>query len=274
MKKYICTLTIVCSSTCLFAQHKLVKLWETDSTLKIPESVLHDAKNKILYVSNIDGEPWGNDNKGSVGKVDFNGKIVNAEWVKGLHAPKGLALYKNTLYVADLTEIAVINIKDGYITKKITVPGAAGLNDITVDDKGTIYVSDSKNKKIYSVKNETSAVLLDNLKGPNGVLFHKNILYVLDAGGMYKMQPDKTLVKITDGMEGGTDGIENVAGNDFLVSCWGGVLWYVNADGSKEKLLDTQEQKINAADIGYDAAHKIIYVPTFFKKSVTAYRLQ
>jgi hypothetical protein len=32
-------------------------------------------------------------------------------------------------------------------------------------------------------------------------------------------------------MEGGTDGIENFSGNDFLVSCWQGALWYVHADG-------------------------------------------
>ena len=72
---------------------------------------------------------------------------------------------------------------------------------------------------------------------------------------------------ITDGMDGGTDGIENVTGNDFIISCWAGVIWYVNADGSKEKLLDTREQKINTADIGYDPATKTVYVPTFWKNS-------
>ena len=68
-------------------------------------------------------------------------------------------------------------------------------------------------------------------------------LYILDTGGMYKVETDKSINKITDGMEGGTDGIENVSGNDYLVSCWGGVIWYVNADGSKEKLLDTRESE-------------------------------
>jgi hypothetical protein len=55
--------------------------------------------------------------------------------------------------------------------------------------------------------------------------------YLLDAGGMYKMNKDKTLTMITDGMEGGTDGIENISGNDFIISCWQGVVWYVSADG-------------------------------------------
>ena len=75
-------------------------------------------------------------------------------------------------------------------------------------------------------------------------------------------------------MDGGTDGIENVEGKDFLVSCWGGTVWYVKEDGTKTLLLDTREQKINAADIGYDAKNKIVYVPTFWKNSVVAYQLQ
>jgi hypothetical protein len=36
------------------------------------------------------------------------------------------------------------------------------------------------------------------------------------------MNADKTLTLIVDGMEGGTDGIENVQGNEFIVSCWEG----------------------------------------------------
>ena len=87
------------------------------------------------------------------------------------------------------------------------------------------------------------------------------------------MEADKSLTKIVDGMEGGTDGIENVEGNDFIVSCWGGVLWYVNADGTKEMLKDTRPEKENTADIGYDPASKTVYVPTFWKNSVIAYQI-
>ena len=38
----------------------------------------------------------------------------------------------------------------------------------------------------------------------------------------YKVEKDKSLTKLAEGMEGGTDGIENVTGNDFIVSCWAG----------------------------------------------------
>ncbi len=75
-------------------------------------------------------------------------------------------------------------------------------------------------------------------------------------------------------MEGGTDGVENVTGKDFIVSCWVGSIWYVKADGSKEHLLDTRDQKINSADIGYDAKNRTVYVPTFWKNSIAAYQLK
>lgn len=256
-------------------EHSLVKLWETDTMLKVPESVLLDAGNNVLYATNIDGtDPWAKDGKGSIAKVNLYGKILDAEWVKGLNSPKGMALYKNMLYVADLDKVILIDVMKGTIEKEINVEGAVGLNDVSINAEGVVYVTDSKGKKLYRIENGVPSVFIENLKGPNGVLAHQQDLYILDFGGAYKVNPDKTLSMITDGMEGGTDGIENVTGKDFIVSCWSGVMYYLKADGTKEKLLDTREQKINSADIGYDAVHRIVYVPTFWKNSIVAYNLR
>jgi len=256
-------------------EHQLVKKWETDTLLKVPESALYVEAEKLLYVSNIDGQPWEKDGKGSVGKVGLDGKIIQVDWVKGLEAPKGLGLYKNKLYVADVDKVAVIDTKKAAIVQTIPVDGAQGLNDITVDPKnGVVYVSDSKTKKIHRIENGAVTTLLDNLKGPNGVLMYGDDLYILDAGGLYKVEKDKSLTKLADGMDGGTDGVEHVAGKDFVVSCWQGSIWYVKGDGTKEHLLDTRAQNINTADIGYDAKNRILYVPTFFKNKIVAYELK
>jgi len=256
-------------------EHQLVKKWETDTLLKVPESALYDAADKLLYVSNIDGQPWEKDGKGSVGKVGLDGKIIQVDWVKGLEAPKGLGLYKNKLYVADVDKVAVIDTRKAAIVQTIPIEGAQGLNDITVDPKnGVVYVSDSKLKKIHRIENGAVTTLLDNLKGPNGVLIYNDDLYILDAGGLYKVEKDKSLTKLADGMEGGTDGVEHVAGKDFIVSCWQGSIWYVKGDGREEHLLDTRAQSINTAVIGYDAKNRILYVPTFFKNKIVAYELK
>src|SRR4029077_10681847 len=131
--------------------------------------------------------------KGSVGKMTPDGKIVNAEWVKGLNAPKGMGVYKGKLYVNDLDGVVVIEIASSKIVKIITVPGAQGLNDLTVDKSGVLYVSDSKTKKIYRIKNGIAELYLDNLKGPNGVLMRGKDFYLLDNGGAYKANADKSL---------------------------------------------------------------------------------
>ncbi len=272
-KTYLLLTLLIVACTMTMAQHKLEKIWETDASLLVPESALFDGDNKVLYVANIDGQPWEKDGKGSIGKVGLDGKIIQTNWVSGLHAPKGMAKVKNNLYVGDVDAVVVIDIKQGKIVKRITVDGAQGLNDVSADSKGVIWVTDSKLKKLHRIENGKAETYLEGLKGPNGILAHQNELYILDAGGMYRIEKDKTLTKITDGMEGGTDGIEHVTGKDFIVSAWAGAVWYVDEKGNKELLLDTRDKKINSADIGYDARKRILYVPTFFKNTVVAYQL-
>ena len=74
---FFCTLAI----TVVSAQPPtLVKKWETDTILKVPESVLYDAGNQVLYVANIEGQPAEKDGKGSIGKVGLDGKVIAASW--------------------------------------------------------------------------------------------------------------------------------------------------------------------------------------------------
>ena len=256
-------------------QYELLEKWESDSLLKVPESVLFDKANQILYVSNLDGsDPWKADGKGSIAKVGLDGKIIAAEWVSGLNAPKGMGLYNGKLYAADLGNIAVIDMASGKIEKNIPIQGATGLNDISIDPNGVIYVTEYLDKKLYKVENEKAELIAENLTQPNGVLFHNNELFLLDGTGMFKVNSDKSMAKIVDGMEGGVDGIENIEGNNFIVSCWEGALWMVNTDGTKHLLMDTRKEKRSTADIGFDPATKTVYVPTFFRNTVVAYEVK
>lgn len=276
MKKLLPIIALALVSTAsLSAQtHQLVKKWETPAELKTPESVLFDANARLLYVSNIDGkEPWAKDGKGSIAKVGLDGKIIAVEWVTGLNAPKGLGLYQGRLYVADVDQVVVIDVAKGAIAEKISVPGSMRLNDVSIDKAGVVYVSDSQALKVYTITQGKPAVLLENLKGPNGVLSHEGTLYVLDAGTLFKVGKDKSLAKIVDGMEGNTDGIEHVQGDEFIVTCWLGVIYYVKG-GTKQLLQDTRPQGIHSADIGYDAKNRMVYVPTFFTNTVVAYEVK
>jgi hypothetical protein len=275
MKCYISIMLFASLVSCTAkAQHGVTKLWTTDSVLAIPESVLFDAQNQLLYASLIDGKPDSADGTGGVAKVGLDGKIRDANWVTGLDAPKGLGKHDNTLYAADLTQVDVIDISSGKLLRRIPVAGSVFLNDITIDANGVVYVSDSQTGKVHRIENGNVTTYLENLKRPNGLLAVGNDLYVLASGSLYKAGADKKLTPITEGMDESTDGIEQVAPGEFLVSCWNGIVYYVKADGSKQTLFDTRPEKISSADIGYNVKNKIIYVPTFFGKSIAAYQLK
>jgi len=262
------SLALVCFSiVSINAQKATVqKLWATDTILKVPESVLVDDKENCLWVSNIDGASNGKDGKGSISKLSKTGARLNA--------PKGMAKYKQELYVADLTELVIIDIKKGIIKNKIKVEGSVFLNDVTVNKNGAVFVSDSRTGKVHRIENGMVSIEVENLQGPNGLLSIEDQLLILDRGSLLSVTPGGAISKIMDGMDPSTDGIERVAPNQYIVSCWNGIVYFVAAGAQKITLFDTRSEKINSADIGYDAKNKIIYVPTFMKNSVVAYQLQ
>jgi hypothetical protein len=271
LSKIIAAAFLIFTAGAVSAQHTITKLWATDSVLNTPESVL--PANGVLYVSLIDGGPWDKDGKGGVAQLSPDGKVINANWVTGLSAPKGLGIHGNWLYAADVDEVAVINIKEGKIDHKIPVAGAKGLNDITVDDKGVVYVTDSMTGMVHKIENDKASPYQEGFKGINGAKAVGSKLYVLTSDGMYLAGADKKSTKICV-LEHGGDGIEPVDNGDFLVTAWEGYLYYVQANGTKDILLDTHTTNNKTADIGYDAKARVIYVPTFMGKSVVAYKLK
>lgn len=251
----------------------LEKIWETDTIIAIPESVLPDLKNNILYVSLINGASWENDGIGGIGKLTPDGKHYDSTWITGLNAPKGLGMFENNLFAADNSEVVVIDIKKGIVTKKISIENASGLNDITVDSKGIVYVSDSRSAKIWRIENENPTLFLDDIKGVNGLKSIGTDLYIGAGKEFLKADKNKKLTKIAD-IPQGIDGIEPVGNGDFLLTGWSGYIFYVTSGGKVDTLLETHQEKMNTADIGYDPVKRIVFVPTFFAKKVVAYQLK
>ena len=272
-------LSIQLLHTPAFAQTvSLEKKWETPATLKEPESVLYDEANKVLYVSNINDPAAGKDGNGSIGRVSLTGEVQEVEWVVGgMDSPKGLGLSNGLLYVADLTKVVVIDVKSGKVVRTIEVNDAGMLNDITVDEQGVVYISDSDKKRIYRLNNNQAEVWLekDHFQKPNGLLAHQNKFYLMDmnAGIFYEVDKEsKELRKIADNLVGG-DGIIPY-GDGFIISDWNGAINYVSANGQVEKLIDTKADKVNAADIAYIPDQNLLLVPTFFANKVVAYQVK
>lgn len=253
------------------AQQLSKPVWESKN-LAVPESVLYSATEKKLYVSLIDGTGNVKDGKGGIAILNTDGSVKNANWVEGLNAPKGLALYKKTLFVADIDAVVSIDIVTGKIINKLEIENAVFLNDLTVDDKGVVYVSDTRTNKIYRIKNGKSELYLENVTSANGLKWVNKNLYVLANTELWKIDEKKSISVLAKGFEKPGDGVEQLKNGDFIVTCWAGLIYYVKANGEISKLQDVQGQ-MNTADLGYNPKENLLYIPTFNHNSVITYKL-
>jgi hypothetical protein len=220
MKKYFSLILIITLSLQLKAQHSLSKLWETDSVVNMPESVLPYLNAKVLYVSIMGNNANDKDGIGGVGKIKPDGKVIDLNWITGLNSPKGLAIFGNLMYAADLTDVVVIDIAKGKVLRKIPIENTKFLNDITVNGKGIVYVSDSRTKRIYKIENDVPSIYLDSINGVNGLKAIGEDLYILGGKSFLKADAGKKISKIAELPNGG-DGLEPIVYGDFICSCWG-----------------------------------------------------
>lgn len=279
MKKIL--LFALLGSSQSYAQ-KLEKIWESDTTLTTPESVLYDAKRNCLFVSCINGTSVAENQNSFVAKVGLDGKIQQRIFTEGLNAIKGMGILKDKLYAAGFFALVEIDANSGKILHKYEVPEAKMLNDITVDTENQIvYVTDMRANRIWKLSNGKLEKVIDGtpLNNPNGLFYENNSLLVGNGDGILYRLDLKTnqLTKVAEGMtrdKRGIHGIEADGKGGYFVTEWYGKLWHVKADGQKELLIDSMADKINTADIEYISSKRLLFVPTFLKNKVMAYRVK
>ena len=248
--------------------------WETDTLLTTCESVIYDSVNDVLYVSNINGQPTDKDGNGFISKLGLDGKIVQAQWVSGMDAPKGMGIYNGKLYVSDINRIHEIDIASGNIANSFVIDSAQFLNDITIDATGKVYISDSNVGNILVLENGAVTEYVSGVAGVNGLLSEGTDLQMVSfATGVFNtIDANKQVTLMTDSIDAG-DGIEALTEGGYLVSSWTGKVTYVSPDWKNTLLLNTSGESINAADIEYIAEKRLLLVPTFFKNKVVAYEV-
>lgn len=264
-----------------------VKLWETTG-FKTPESALFDADAKVLYVSNVNGEPLAKDGNGFISKVAPDGKIQVMEWVTGLDGPKGLARAGGKLYVADIDKLVEIDIASGTIAKRYDAKDAKFLNDVAADAAGNIYVSDMMTNTIWRLSDGTFDVFLkdDKLESPNGLLVEGDTLLVGAWGvmtdGMATKVPghlkvvslkDKSITSFGDGTPiGNLDGLEPCGDGAYLVSDWiAGKVIRIGRKGKARVLADLGQ---GTADLGYNPKTATAFIPQMKTGVLYAYKIE
>lgn len=259
------------------AEYALTELWKTDTLMLTCESVLYDASREVLFVSCINGAPAEKNGKGYIAMLDVNGNVKSLEWVSGLDGPKGMGIFGKQLFVADIDQLVVIDIEKAEVIERIPVGGASFLNDIAIDTDGTVYFTDSDSGWIWKYKEGKMELwITEGLDRPNGLYVEESRVLLTSSGSSDLKVIDKATgeYKTVTTDIGHGDGVEFTGKEGhYIVTSWAGEIFLVLPDYSRISLLNTSDQKINSADIGFNLEKQVVYVPTFFDNRVVAYQL-
>jgi hypothetical protein len=249
--------------------------WSTDTIFKTPESVLYDRQRKVIYVANINGDPSARDGNGFISKLGPDGRVMQMEWIKGLDAPKGMAIWKDRLYVSDIRFVVEIDIEKAEIINRYEATDAVFLNDISCDINGHVYISDSGDDKIYMVYQGRLEIWVRSpeLKNPNGLWVENDNVLVGCENRIVSIHHDTRAIKTLIENTGGIDGLVPDGYGNYIISDWKGHIQLVGTGISNKPLLDTTPQEVNAADIDYLIDERILLVPTFYDNRIVAYLL-
>lgn len=225
------------------------------------------------FISNVGGHPLEKDGDGFISKVDTDGTILMMRWAEELHAPKGMVVHEDVLYVSDIDRVVTFDALNGTRLGEVPVEGAVFLNDATVwNDR--VIVSDSGTAKLHFIgpdKAEEFGASAD-WDGANGVLGDEDrlLLATMTAGHLIEITSDKRERKIASGMIN-ADGIGLVPGGGYLVSGWKGQIHFASEDGEVVTLLDSEADGIGQNDLSVFG--DVVIVPNMQPGTVTAWKV-
>jgi hypothetical protein len=271
----------------LFAQADSVAkpLWSVTDGMDSPESVYYDASSGFVFSSQIGGDASAKDGNGRIVKLTIDGRVVDANWAKGLDAPKGLRAYRGTLYVADIDQVVGFDITSGRETSRVRIADAKFLNDLCTGPDGAIYTTDSFANRVWVVRNGVASLFSDapQLELPNGILVDGNKVVVATdgrpgrggggtPGSLFAIDiTTKAITQVTTQSIGTPDGLELDGRGGYVVSdVAGGRIFHVTAGGEVRQLRQVDRQP---ADISYIPSRNLLLVPHLGLNRVSAYDL-
>jgi hypothetical protein len=253
-----------------------------------PETVIHDEEADVYLVSNVNGPATEQDDNGFIARVSPSGKVLDAKWIDGkspgvtLHAPKGMALSADTLYVVDVDGIRLFDRRTGTQKGSWPIPGATFLNDVTVDDQGRVLVTDTgvevtpqgPVKKgeyvIYRLDGKGAPERIaqgDALQGPNGIHWSAEGLHFVTFTGRSLMRLEKDgPVEVAQFPKGWCDGLVQLPDGTWLVSSWKGrAVYHVDRSGLPRMIAGGL---ISPAGLHYDRKRRTVLLPLLQENQV------
>ena len=257
------------------APSSLEKIWESDTLLKGNESVIYDELTDAIYVSCMGEMPDDAlDGDGFIAKLNMDGSIDELQWVSGLNCPKGMAVYKNKLFVTDIGKLITIDLLKGEIINSETIKGGEFLNDLDVDSDGSLFLTETRKNHILKHTNGKTELYYSTAEigGLNGVHIHDERILFTGSKGTNFLSNDLIVTPASTSIEG-PDGIETYK-NGYFGSSWKGKIYYFTENGDTKKMVDTWEQELYCADIDVIEDKNLLISPTLFNNKVIGYRIK
>ena len=266
--------------------NELKLVWEV-SGLNMPESAVYDSRTNIIFVSNIHGKPNEKDGVGYISTLRPDGSVIQFNWVEGFHAPKGMIVVGDKIYVSDIDHLVEVDINHGRISGKWRAEGAIFLNDTAIDSSGNIYVSDMLGNSIFRLSNDRLELWVtgDELLAPNGLMVKGNDLLMATwgvrtegfstsvVGHLKTVSLDShSVASFGNGTPvGNLDGLEPDGNGSYLVTDWmAGALYRIQPSGDADLLLDLNQ---GSADLEYIQSKGLVLIPMMLDGKLVAYKL-
>ena len=256
--------------------------------LQGPESVRYDALQDAFFVSNIAGYGSAKDNNGYITRVSAADPTSAVVLVQGgangitLHAPKGLAITGDTLWVADIDVLRAFDRNTGASLGSIdfTPHGAVMLNDIALAPDGTLRITDTGilmipegvkhvgPDRIFKVGPGRAVSVVASgadLRQPNGITWDPSgkrwVVVSFDpfVGEIATIAEGDSARRVVRRGKGRLDGVEVLPDGSILFTSWiDSSLHVIDAGGTERTVVRKVPEP---ADIGIDTRRNRVAIP-------------
>lgn len=238
-----------------------------------PESIVYDQVGNRYFISNKSGN--------TIVQLDSDHKqtpFVSSN----LNAPKGLLIVGDTLISVNNTSVQGFSLSNARRVLNVSIRGAVFMNDVTTDNKGKLYVSDTSNGFIYQISLETGeySTLVDSIKSPNGLLYDskRNSILICNWGGEAKIQSfnlsDSTLSDLVTTELSNLDGLTSDKAGNIFVSSWGSNAVYRFDPSFKNPPILISEGHNGPADIFIVQDKQRLCIPNFISNNIQFVELE